>query len=135
MISDFASLFAATDPLLDDHFGESFSIAPKVAPSGDINARRVADAARQDVSFVGIWSDPHSRTFPHSKSGHAETLVTPTGDDRPMVDYVTASVGYRARIGDVVTRVATGSRYRVDDIDEDDVTRTTLALTAATKAA
>lgn len=135
MNSAFTALFAATDPLLDAHFGETFSIAPKAAVPGDVNARRVADDARPGVDFVGIWSDPHSRTYPHSRSGHAETLAGQTGDDRPMVDYVTASVGFRARIGDVVTRTATGDRYQVDDIDEDDVTRTTLALTAATKPA
>ena len=135
MTSAFASLFAATDPLLDNHFGEAFSIAPKVAAPSDVNARRVTDGTRVSVSFTGIWSDPHSRVYPHSRSGHAETLAGQSGDDRPMVDYVTASVGYRARIGDVVTRVATGDRYTVSDIDEDDVTRTTLALTAATKPA
>lgn len=133
MISDFTSLFATTDPLLDAHFGEAFSILPQTT-SRDVNARRIADGTRAGVDFVGIWSDPHSRVFPRNRSGHAQTLASQIGDDRPMVDYVTASVGYRAQIGDIVTRASTGSRYRVEDIDEDDVTRTTLALTAATKA-
>ena len=130
-MSIFADAFAVTDGIMDEFYGEAFTIAPAAENPGDRNARRSRPAA---VPFTGIWDDPHTKVFAHNDEGHRDSATRRLSPGKHTVDFQLAAIPFAVQRGFVVTRVADGSRFEVADIVPDGLTRASLALTATTKA-
>ena len=80
------------------------------------------------VSFLP--TEPHARESPTNRTGHPAGEGARFDDTRPVMDFETAALPYAVAIGDVVTRLADGTRYAVSDPSCDGFSRTVLALTA-----
>ena len=128
-MSNFEDLWNLSQPILDDHFGEVFTLEPRTR--ADPNGRAAVDPTRLAQDFIGIWTDPHAIVQPANRTGHPKTEGEGFGDDKPSVDFTSAALPYDIVIGDLVTRQATGLRYAVSDIGKDGFTRSSAKLTAA----
>ncbi len=94
----------------------------------------MANTAQPDVTFQGIWDDPHTKVYAHNDEGHRDSATRRLSPGKHTVDFQLVAVPFAVQRGFVVTRLADGSRYTVADVVPDGLTRASLALTATTPA-
>jgi hypothetical protein len=112
--SRFAAEFAAAFGEVEDVHGEEFLLTP-MRRALDVNAPAIADITRAQTTLIGVWHDSAaSPAIPNAydpRTNQRPGVVT----DKPRVDFGPGRIpaGLALRLGDLLTRLADGSRWRL----------------------
>lgn len=106
-------------------YGETFAVQPRTVATLDVNARRVADAGRPEVTFQAVPHEYFSRVdmqsngSPRSLSAlTAANLAEGAGHStaRIRIKFPATALPFRLAQGDRVRRVSTGAIYNVAEV-------------------
>lgn len=123
----FDTAWLAAEPDLDLVMAESFAMVPRKAQA-DVNAPHVDDASRVELVFDGIWCEVSQDVRPRGRTGGS---AGPWNGTEPMIDVRVTAFGDRPkpRRDDIIERLATCEKYRVDSAEPGDLGRIFIRLT------
>lgn len=127
-LTEFETEFRAAEPVLDDVMGELFVITPRTVLPADVNAPPADDDAKPDFTFAGIFCESGMDSRPSQRTGGP---AGPWSGTEPAIDVrITAMIGMSVPSrDDIVHRLKTGQRFRIDRCSRGDIGRMFLHLT------
>jgi hypothetical protein len=114
MPTPFQNAAAMASAAVDAIYGESFQlIAMKAA--ADVNASRLADAARPSFFAIGAYLAPFKSILPHARGSIQDDNAHKFAASTPMVSIDNANLQWPVETGDRVLRMATGDLFEVSN--------------------
>jgi hypothetical protein len=117
MSSLFAAEFADASKAIDDVFGETFRLLPRVR-SSDPNGADIPDAGRSERDFTAVFLDPQVKpNVPEAYDLRAD-LRPGASAGAPRIDIMPGVIasGLVVKVPDLIRCVATGKTWRVSSI-------------------
>lgn len=121
--------------VLDDHFGEEFTIMQVAAPTPttriDVNAPAVPldPVTNPPTTFIGVFRTIPAERYPESR-GHAASDAQLVSSGVVAVEYQTDALPFVPKLRDIIIRTSTGSVYEIADAGDELFGRRRFKLTA-----
>lgn len=127
----FSDMLAQAEGTFDRTFGEAFTLTP--ISRSDPNGPGGVDPTRPVVPFVGIPSELHARAGAENGPSQFDSPRGAHASVRWQVSVTEASLPYRPRRGDRVTKDATGEAFVVAEVRPEGDRRLALDLNALSR--